>query len=147
MVAAQVMLFDICDETNKVRYLFLMMWMSLYRSSHPEVFLSKVFWKYAANLQENTHAEVRFQKSCKATLLKSDFGMGVLLYICCIFSERFYQEHLWVAAFPYIICVRSTLITGWRSDYKCVFRSISNGISKPYQTSKMERYAEIVIGF
>ena len=37
----------------------------------------KVFWKYAANLQENT--EVRFQQSCKATLLKSHFGMGVLL--------------------------------------------------------------------
>ena len=25
----------------------------------------KVFWKYAANLQENTHAEVRFGLSCK----------------------------------------------------------------------------------
>ena len=23
--------------------------------------LEKVFWKYVANLQENTHAEVRFQ--------------------------------------------------------------------------------------
>ena len=32
----------------------------LFRSSHPEVFLEKVFWKYAANLQENTHAEVQF---------------------------------------------------------------------------------------
>ena len=30
--------------------------------------------KYGANLQENTHAEVRF-----ATLLKSHFDMGVLL--------------------------------------------------------------------
>ena len=28
----------------------------LFRSSHPEMFR-----KYAANLQENTHAEVRFQ--------------------------------------------------------------------------------------
>ena len=27
------------------------------RSSHLEVFLKKVFWKYAANLQDNTHAE------------------------------------------------------------------------------------------
>ena len=34
----------------------------------------KVFWKYAANLQENTYAEV-----CLATLLKSHFGIGVLL--------------------------------------------------------------------
>ena len=32
----------------------------------------KVFWKYAANLQENTHA-------FKSTLLKSHFGMGVPL--------------------------------------------------------------------
>ena len=31
------------------------------RSCHPGVFLRKVFWKHAANLQENTHAEVRFQ--------------------------------------------------------------------------------------
>ena len=26
-----------------------------------------MLWKYVANLQENTHVEVRFQKSCKAT--------------------------------------------------------------------------------
>ena len=26
-----------------------------------QVFLGKVFWKYAANLSEYTHAEVRFQ--------------------------------------------------------------------------------------
>ena len=39
----------------------------------------KVFWKYAANLQENTHAEVRFQWICFATLLKSHLGNGFLL--------------------------------------------------------------------
>ena len=32
--------------------------------------------KYAANLQDNTHAKVQFQK---ATLLKLHFGMGILL--------------------------------------------------------------------
>ena len=31
------------------------------RSSHLEIFLGKGFQKYAANLQENTHAEVWFQ--------------------------------------------------------------------------------------
>ena len=31
------------------------------RSSSPDVFLGKVFWKYTANFQENTHAEVWFQ--------------------------------------------------------------------------------------
>ena len=38
----------------------------------------KMFWKYAPNLKENTHVEVWFQKSSKATLLKSHFGIGVL---------------------------------------------------------------------
>ena len=37
-----------------------------FRSSPPEVFVGKVFRKYAANFQENTHAKV---------------------WICCIFSE------------------------------------------------------------
>ena len=27
----------------------------------------KVLWKYAANLDDNTYAEVRFQQSCKTT--------------------------------------------------------------------------------
>ena len=33
------------------------------RNNPPEVFLKKVFWKYAANLQEYTHAEVWFRCS------------------------------------------------------------------------------------
>ena len=41
--------------------------------------LEKVFWKFAANLQKNIHAEVWFQYSCFAILLKSHIGMGVLL--------------------------------------------------------------------
>ena len=45
----------------------------LYRGSY-----RKVFWKYAANLQ-NTHTEMWFQKSCKSTLLKLHFAMGFLL--------------------------------------------------------------------
>ena len=36
----------------------------------------KIFWKYTANLQANTHAKLWFQKSCKAT--------------CCIFSEHLF---------------------------------------------------------
>ena len=46
----------------------------LYRCSY-----KKLFRKYAANLQETTHTKVWFQYSCKATLLKSHFSLGVLL--------------------------------------------------------------------
>ena len=35
----------------------------VFRSSRSEVFLVKIFWKYAANLPENTHAEVRFYQN------------------------------------------------------------------------------------
>ena len=51
-----------------------------------------MFWKYAANSQENTHATVRFHQSCKTPLLKSHFGMDVLLYICCTFSEHLFLK-------------------------------------------------------
>ena len=51
---------------------------ALYRS-----FYEKVLWKYAANLQENTHAKVPFTESnfteSKTTLLKSHFGRSVPL--------------------------------------------------------------------
>ena len=54
-------------------------WNITKNEQNPEVLLVKGVWKYAADLQENTHAEVWFQQSCKATLLKLQFGMGFLL--------------------------------------------------------------------
>ena len=50
----------------------------------------KVFWKYAVNLQGNTNAEVWFQKSYFATLLKSYLYVGVLVRICCILAKHFF---------------------------------------------------------
>ena len=47
--------------------------------THTKVFLEKGFLKKGSKLQENTPADVRYQQSCFATLLKSHFGMGVLL--------------------------------------------------------------------
>ena len=47
------------------RQTFIEILLANFRSSPPEVFLKKgvlkIFWKYAANLQENLHAEVWFQ--------------------------------------------------------------------------------------
>ena len=57
----------ICVKTGQAKNfentseLFLTWKVLCFRSSHPEVFMKKVFWKYAANLQENTYAEVWFQ--------------------------------------------------------------------------------------
>ena len=47
----------------------------------PDPFLGKVFWKYAPNLKEKTHAEVWFNKVallCFATLLRSLLDMDAL---------------------------------------------------------------------
>ena len=57
------------------------------RSRHTEVFLGKGVLKRCSQLQESTHAKGWFQYTCFATLLKSHFGMGALLSLCCIFSE------------------------------------------------------------
>ena len=51
--------------------------------------VAKVFWKYAAKLQENTYAEVRFQLSCKATLLKTHFGMVFSCKFAAYFQNTF----------------------------------------------------------
>ena len=45
-------------------------------------------WKYAANLQENNHAEVWRQQSCIATVLKSDFGTEATPQTRRIFPEH-----------------------------------------------------------
>ena len=47
----------------------------------------KVFWKYAANLLENTDAEVWFQWSSFATLLKLHFGMRALFKFAAYFQS------------------------------------------------------------
>ena len=58
----------------------------------------KVFWKYAANLQENAHAEVWFQESCLSQLYWYHtspwvFSCKVPEYLQSIFLEK----HLWRA--------------------------------------------------
>ena len=55
-------------------------------SSHYEVFLRKVVLKICSKFTE----EHPCRSFCKATLLKSHFGMGILLQICCIFSEHLF---------------------------------------------------------
>ena len=101
-----------------------------------------MFWKYAANIQESTYAKVWFQKSCKATLLKSYFGIGVLLYICCIFSKYHFLKTplegcFWIAVIitttcRYMMLMKSYVNWGkiliqkditakmWHANYKIV---------------------------
>ena len=58
---------------------------SYFGSSLPEVFLGKGVLKICRKFTGE-----KPMLSCFATLLKSNFGMGVLLQICCIFSEHFF---------------------------------------------------------
>ena len=56
------------------------------RSSRPEVFLGKSVLKFIGEHPCRTAISIKLL----ATLLKSHFGMGVLLLICCIFSEHLF---------------------------------------------------------
>ena len=55
---------------------------SIFRKSSPEVFLIQGVLKICSKFTEEHPCP-----SCLANLLKSPFGMSVLLLICCIFSE------------------------------------------------------------
>ena len=56
----------------------------LFRSSPPDMFLGKGVLKICCKFTG--------QQPYKATLLKSHFGMGVLLSICCIISEHLFLK-------------------------------------------------------
>ena len=74
------------------------------------------------------------QYSCFGTLLKSHFGMSVLLLICCIFPE-----HLWRAASDWLSFEKrywGSLVSlfrslwPWKKDTKCVQVLTSGASSK-----------------
>ena len=61
---------------------------SNWENSLPEVFLGKGILKTCSKITgEHPYRSVIY---CEATLLKSHFGMGVLLWIYCIFSEQLF---------------------------------------------------------
>ena len=65
---------------------------TMIRSSHPEVFFGKGVLKICSKFigEQQCRSAISIKLLCFATLLKSHFGMGVLLYICCIFSEHLF---------------------------------------------------------
>ena len=65
---------------------------TIYRSSRPEVFLRKVLLKiYSKFIGEHPcRSMISIKLLCFATLLKSQFGMGVLLQMCSIFSDHLF---------------------------------------------------------
>ena len=77
-----------------------------------------MFWNYAVNLVENTHATVWF---------KSHFAMGVLLWICCIFSEHLFVRTPLEGSF-FILQVN------WkkRLQYRCFLMSFNSFLQTPF---------------
>ena len=64
------------------------------RSSHPEAFLGKVFWKYAVNLQENIHEEVCFNKFAKQLYWDRTSAWTFSCKFAPYFQNTFSEEHL-----------------------------------------------------
>ena len=56
MMMATTKIFN--DDGNQ---LYVLVWVHSLEAGLHRAFWEKVVWKYAANLQENTHAKVRFQ--------------------------------------------------------------------------------------
>ena len=104
-----------------MNYTYLSKW-NKGRSSHAEVFLRKMARKYAANLQENTHAEVRFNHTSAWV-----FSCKVAAHFQNIFS----QEHLRTAA-----SVRATQM----STNKTFAKVMTNNFHENYSTLNYAEY-------
>ena len=56
----------------------------------PKMFLGKVFWKYAANLQENTQVKCAISIKLLCNFIEIALPDGYSPVISCIFSEHFF---------------------------------------------------------
>ena len=74
-------------------------------SSRPEVFIGKAVLKICSKFAGEHPCRSLISIKLLATLLKSNFGTGVLLQICCIFSEQLF---LWT---PLDDCFTVTSLT------------------------------------
>ena len=102
----------------------------------------KVFWKYAANLEENILVKGQFQWSCKATLLKPHFDMDVLLQICCIYSEHLFLRTPLEGCSVYYI---SLYISNIKAVIKMIlFNWITLELSQPSLLFKIENWSKKV---
>ena len=63
---------------------------TLLRSSPPEVFLRKGVLKICSKFTGEHPCRIVISIKFLSALLKSYFGMSVLLWICCIFSEQLF---------------------------------------------------------
>ena len=61
-------------------------------------FYKKVFWKYAENLQENTHADVDFSKNAKQLYWNHTTARVFACKFTAYFQNTISQEHIWRAA-------------------------------------------------
>ena len=60
------------------------------KAAGQKFYWEKVFWKYAVNLQENTPCQSVISIKLLWNFIEIHFGMGVLLHLCCIFSEHLF---------------------------------------------------------
>ena len=60
--------------------------------------IEKMFWKYAANLQENTHPKCNFNKIALQLYWNRTLTWVFSCKFAACFQNSFSQEHLWMAA-------------------------------------------------
>ena len=85
---------------NSLATVFISHGYTNHRSSHPELFLGKAVLKM-----------------CFATLLKSHFGIDVLLEVCCIFSEQLFLRtpmHMVLHMILWMSYTKCTNFPSWR---------------------------------
>ena len=73
--------------------------------------------------------------TCLATLLKSHFGMGVLLYICCVYSEHLFLRTPLDSCFWF--CLEIWFVT-WRNiSFLKIYKEQPEALTQCYSIRKL----------
>ena len=124
----------------------------LFKSSHPHLFLRKSVPKYAANLQENTHAEVWLRNGCSPVnmlhIFRTVFPRNMsgwlfqTVFILCLSKINvqifFFKNHLRTPLFE------KTSITNYHHPFKCCFSLVLSWSCLFYLIPARPRWFQLV---
>ena len=92
---------SMCDYIS-VLVISIFLGVKMIRSSRPKLFLKKDVLKISSKFTGEHPCQSAILIKLQSSFIESNFDLGVLLYVCCIFSEQFFLKHFWRAASLFI---------------------------------------------
>ena len=84
---------SMCDYIS-VLVISIFLGVKMIRSSRPKLFLKKDVLKISSKFTGEHPCQSAILIKLQSSFIESNFDLGVLLYVCCIFSEQFFLKTL-----------------------------------------------------